>query len=87
MSKNISNAMKKFWSNKSEDEMKIINVARSISASKCIYIKKDEISRAEACNINVLLIKLAEGYKICNTSKNIDKIKNMNLIIPNEYFI
>ena len=87
MSKNISNAMKKFWSNKSEDEIKMINIARSISVSKCIYIKKDQTSRAEACNIDLLLIKLADGYKICNTSKNIEKIKNMNLIIPNEYFI
>lgn len=83
--KNISNAMKKFWSEKSEEEKEEINLKRSVSNSKCIYIIKPTQQKARAINFDNLIEYLALGYKICNTDKNKKKLKDFE--IPNDFFI
>lgn len=85
MSKEISNAMKKFWSEKTDLEKEQINLKRSISNSKCIYIIKPEQQKAQACNIDNLIDYLSLGYKICNTDKNRSKLKDFEF--PNDFFI
>jgi hypothetical protein len=82
---NISEGMIQFWKTKTNDEKLEINQRRALSNSKCIYIKKDEKSRAQACNPDNLIDYLALGYKICNTPKNLMKLEIYE--IPNEFFI
>lgn len=85
MSVNISEGMKEFWKNKSDTEKLEINQKRAISNAKCIYIKKDKNSRAQACNPDDLLNYLILGYKICKTPKNLMKLDFCE--IPSEFFI
>ncbi len=85
MNKNISDAMISFWKNKTSFEKQTINEKRSESNSACIYIKKDAMSRAQACNFNNLIEYLIKDYKICKTPKNLYKLKDLS--IPEEFFI
>jgi len=85
MSINISEGMKQFWKNKSDTEKLEINQKRALSNAKCIYIKKDKNSRAQACNPDELIEYLISGYKICNTPKNLMKLEFYE--IPSEFFI
>ena len=85
MSKTISKAMKDFWSQKSKEEMTQINSKRSNSNSQCIYIiKKGE--RVRACRIENIFSKIAEGYKVVKSRKNLKKIKKNFNSFPENFF-
>lgn len=85
MSENISKGMKNFWKNKSAEEMTQINSKRSDSNSRCVYIKIGE-SRPQACNIENLFSKIAEGYRVIRSEKNKAKIEKFFTSFPENFF-
>ena len=83
--KNISKAMKEFWSNKENLEVLKINIKRSNTLkNNCIWIKKEN-KKPFPCNIELILSKLSEGFLIVNTEKNREKINNFFKDFP-EFF-
>jgi hypothetical protein len=85
MNKNLSDAMKNFWENKSLFEMSEINSKRSDTIKRsCIYMKKG--SRSYPCKIDLVLSHLAKGHLIVSTPKNRDKVKKFIGEIPDVFF-
>ena len=84
--KNISDSMKDFWEKKGKDFLDNTNKKRSESLkSQCIWLKKDNL-KPFPCNIELLLVKLSEGYLIVNTEKNREKVYNFFGEVPDFFW-
>ena len=81
----ISQSMKEFWNNKSQEFLEEVNKKRSSTLKNtCIWLKK-EGEKPFPCKLEMTLSKLSEGYLIVNTIKNKEKVFSIFGEIP-EYF-
>lgn len=84
--KSISEGMKKFWQDKESEYLAKVNQKRSNTLkNQCIWLKKEN-EKPFPCNIELILSKLAEGYLIVNTEKNIEKVYNFFGEVPDFFF-
>lgn len=84
--KSISEGMKKFWQDKENEYLAKVNQKRSNTLkNQCIWLKKEN-EKPFPCNVELILSKLAEGYLIVNTEKNIEKVYNFFGEVPDFFF-
>lgn len=84
--KNISVGMKKFWEDKPKEYIDEVNKKRSDTLkNQCIWLKKEN-EKPFPCNIEFVLSKLADGYLIVNTKKNLEKVYNFFGEVPSFFF-
>ena len=84
--KSISEGMKKFWHEKEKEYLAKVNQKRSNTLkNQCIWLKKEN-EKPFPCNIELILSKLAEGYLIVNTEKNLEKVYNFFGEVPDFFF-
>ena len=84
--KSISEGMKKFWQDKESEYLAKVNQKRSNTLkNQCIWLKKEN-EKPFPCNIELILSKLAEGYLIVNTEKNLEKVYNFFGEVPDFFF-
>lgn len=78
--------MKKFWQDKENEYLAKVNQKRSNTLkNQCIWLKKEN-EKPFPCNVELILSKLAEGYLIVNTEKNIEKVYNFFGEVPDFFF-
>ena len=84
--KSISESMKKFWEIKSKSYIDEVNKKRSNTLkNQCIWLKKEN-EKPFPCNIELVLSKLADGYLIVNTEKNLKKVYSFFGEVPDFFF-
>ena len=84
--KAISESMKKFWEEKGKKFLEETNKKRSKTLkNQCVYLKK-EGEKPFPCNIELILLKLSEGYLIVNTEKNKNKVYNYFGEVPDFFW-
>lgn len=78
--------MKKFWEDKPKEYIDEVNKKRSDTLkNQCIWLKKEN-EKPFPCNIEFVLSKLADGYLIVNTKKNLEKVYNFFGEVPSFFF-
>ena len=84
--KSISEGMKKFWQDKESEYLAKVNQKRSNTLkNQCIWLKKEN-EKPFPCNIELVLSKLADGYLIVNTEKNLKKVYSFFGEVPGFFF-
>lgn len=84
--KAISESMRKFWEEKGKKFLEETNKKRSKTLkNQCVYLKK-EGEKPFPCNIELILLKLSEGYLIVNTEKNKNKVYNYFGEVPDFFW-
>ena len=78
--------MKKFWEDKPKEYIDEVNKKRSDTLkNQCIWLKKEN-EKPFPCNIEFVLSKLADGYLIVNTKKNLETVYNFFGEVPSFFF-
>ena len=84
--RNISESMKKFWSEKGKEYLEETNKKRSTSLKNhCIWLKK-EGEKPFPCNVEFVLSKIAEDFLIVDTEKNKEKVYNFFGEVPDFFW-